>query len=46
MLTELYDLLIFAPLWLERQARTHLGGQRKSTSQEAMAVETMKERSA
>jgi hypothetical protein len=29
MLTELYDLLIFAPLWLEKQVRTHLGGHRK-----------------
>lgn len=46
MLTELYDLLIFAPLWLERQARTHLGGQRKADPPESMAVDTMKERSA
>ena len=46
MLTELYDLLIFAPLWLERQAKTHLGAQRKAAPPETMAVETMKERSA
>ncbi|MFQ5775138.1 MAG: hypothetical protein ACE5GS_11520 [Kiloniellaceae bacterium] len=40
MLIELYDLLIFAPLWLERQVKTHLGGERKPAE-----TATMKEMS-
>ncbi len=28
MLIEFYDLLIFAPLWFDRQVRAHFGGQR------------------
>ena len=40
MLMELYDLLIFAPLWLERQIKTHMGGQRKP-SQTAATLKEM-----
>jgi hypothetical protein len=39
-LADLYDLFIFAPLWLERQVKSHVGGERKAaeaaTAREAL----------
>ena len=39
-LADLYDLFIFAPLWLERQVKSHMGGERKAagaaTAREAL----------